>query len=141
MEHCKVEADIEEAPHCKQSTTTTTRSDNYAEEEWGRMNINIKNDDANKSSTSSSGYCCCHLWLWRCQGGVEMYWSVVKKHVGILLFSLVLFTVLCGVGISICSVFTKSSQDDTREDALGLATETGAWFSGQLDRALLPLFR
>jgi signal transduction histidine kinase/CheY-like chemotaxis protein len=144
MQHSNVETDIEEAPHSKQSTTTTT-SGTYAEEEWRRMNIDISNedgdeDDVHDKSTTTSGDSRGLLWFRKCQGRAEMHWIVVNMHVFKLLFSLALFTVLCSAGIAISSIYTKSFQDHKREDALDLAAETGAWFSQQLDRAILPLF-
>lgn len=64
----------------------------------------------------------------------------VSIHKFILALSLVLFCILLGAGVAICMVYTNDQQEEIRDEALGLAKETGEFFSGQLDQAILPLF-
>mmetsp|Transcript_3577 Transcript_3577/g.5998 ORF Transcript_3577/g.5998 Transcript_3577/m.5998 type:complete len:726 (-) Transcript_3577:367-2544(-) len=65
---------------------------------------------------------------------------VMRAHPSIVLISLLLFIVLCGSGVALVLVFSQKEEDAVRGEALQLAIETGQFFSGQLDRAILPLF-
>ena len=65
---------------------------------------------------------------------------ILCMHKYITIITLLLFGVLLGAGIAICSVLTNAKEEELRDEALGLAEETGVWFSDQLDKAILPLF-
>lgn len=66
--------------------------------------------------------------------------SSMRNHAFIISCSVLIFCVLCGAGIAITFVFSNANEETQRNEALGLAEETGAWFSDQLDQAILPLF-
>jgi signal transduction histidine kinase/CheY-like chemotaxis protein len=61
-------------------------------------------------------------------------------HTPIALVSLLIFLVFAGAGIAIVQVSAYGKVHEIEEEALSLAIETGAWFSDQLDQAILPLF-
>jgi signal transduction histidine kinase/CheY-like chemotaxis protein len=61
-------------------------------------------------------------------------------HTPIVLVTLLMFLVFAGAGIAICLVVEDAKENELQEEALGLAIETGDWFSDQLDQAILPLF-
>jgi hypothetical protein len=66
--------------------------------------------------------------------------SLAKVHPHNLFMCLALFLVLCAAGITTL-MYAKSREDEKlQEDAIALAEETGAFFSDQLDQAILPLF-
>lgn len=58
----------------------------------------------------------------------------------IILASFLLFSLLCSASLTVVALFSKANTAEIRREALSLAKETGAWFSSQLDRAILPLF-
>lgn len=62
------------------------------------------------------------------------------KHKFILGISIFIFSVLSAAGIAISIVLSNAQEHDKENQALDLATETGEWFSNQLNLAILPLF-
>jgi signal transduction histidine kinase/CheY-like chemotaxis protein len=64
----------------------------------------------------------------------------MRKNRSILFFSFLLFAVLVAATVTLCHVISKASGEEIRESATELATETGDWFSQELDLAILPLF-
>lgn len=58
----------------------------------------------------------------------------------ILLVSFLIFAALCAACIAIVVTVSKERQAEREDEAVALATETGRYFSEQLDRAILPLF-
>jgi sensor domain CHASE-containing protein len=64
----------------------------------------------------------------------------MTKHPFIPIFCLLVFGFLCGSGIAIIKVVAYQEEQEIRDEALALAKDTGAWFSNQLDQAILPLF-
>ena len=56
------------------------------------------------------------------------------------LWALLLFFVLSAIGIYVAVLFYKDENQDLEREALQLAVETGAYFSVQLNLAILPLF-
>jgi hypothetical protein len=76
------------------------------------------------------------------QGCITQFFhlSLAKLHPHNLLMCLALFLVLCAAGIA-ALMYAKSREDEQlEEEAIALAEETGAFFSDQLDQAILPLF-
>jgi sensor domain CHASE-containing protein len=70
----------------------------------------------------------------------QFHLSMAKLHPQNVLISVLIFLVLCSVGI-IVLMFAKSGEDEKLEDeAIAMAEETGKFFSDQLDQAILPLF-
>eukprot|EP00977_Amphora_coffeiformis_P019075 scaffold6899_cov183-Amphora_coffeaeformis.AAC.8 len=65
---------------------------------------------------------------------------VARQYPTIGAIPLLLFATLCVAGCTIVYSTTSSENDTARREALSLAEETGAWFSEQLDQAILPLF-
>jgi hypothetical protein len=65
---------------------------------------------------------------------------LLKSNHLILIVSLLIWTLMCGAGVALCIVFEKETDRVLRDQASAVAVETGAWFSDQLDRAILPLF-
>jgi sensor domain CHASE-containing protein len=59
------------------------------------------------------------------------------QNAGLAVF---IFVVLVGAGIAISAFFANAQRKELREAALGLAEETGLFFSQNLDQAILPLF-
>jgi CHASE1-domain containing sensor protein len=66
--------------------------------------------------------------------------SLVHQNPTLLWVPLLLLVALVVAGLTIVYSTIASEQDVARNEALELATETGAWFSSELDAALLPLF-
>ena len=62
------------------------------------------------------------------------------RHMPIPLISFLIFAVICGAGIALCVIFVNQNEQEARDDALGVAEDTGTWFSDQLERAILPLY-
>ena len=50
------------------------------------------------------------------------------------------FCVLSTIVIGVCLLFANAEEEDVRAEAQELAENTGAWFSDQLDQAMMPLF-
>ena len=57
-----------------------------------------------------------------------------------LLISGSILLVLLGIAIAMIITFQRSREDELEQEAVLLAQETGAFFSNELDRAILPLF-
>jgi hypothetical protein len=65
---------------------------------------------------------------------------MAKTHPQNACLAVFIFVVLVAAGISIITVFANAEREELREAALGLAEETGLFFSKNLDQAILPLF-
>eukprot|EP00529_Nitzschia_sp_RCC80_P030671 CAMPEP_0113503384 /NCGR_PEP_ID=MMETSP0014_2-20120614/34117_1 /TAXON_ID=2857 /ORGANISM="Nitzschia sp." /LENGTH=304 /DNA_ID=CAMNT_0000398351 /DNA_START=46 /DNA_END=957 /DNA_ORIENTATION=+ /assembly_acc=CAM_ASM_000159 len=81
------------------------------------------------TSTSSSSCCCC--------------WTAVakmKSHRFNVLVSFSIFLMLVGIAAGMIVIFNSQRNTELQEEATALAEETGAFFSDQLDNAILPLF-
>ena len=57
-----------------------------------------------------------------------------------LLISCSILFVLLGIAIAMIIAFQRAREDELEQEAVLLAQETGAFFSDELDRAILPLF-
>lgn len=85
----------------------------------------------------------------RCMGLLQRHdndwwqtWSEnwMFSHWPILLVSCLVFAILAGAGIAMYLVIAQSQEDDLEDKIMDLAVETGAWFSKELDFAIMPLF-
>jgi signal transduction histidine kinase len=54
--------------------------------------------------------------------------------------SLLMFVIFSAAIIPVIQVFVQAKEKEIKDNAIDMAVETGEWFSGQLDRAILPLF-
>jgi len=126
-------------PSSVATTTSADSASNNVEEmgnggEWKQMAVGQRESARSTTSQKSKGK------QSFCESSWGRRWTLTTAHIPILLISVLVFCVLCGAGISIYLVFVESEEDNTRAEALELSTETGAWFSDQLDKAILPLF-
>lgn len=113
------------------STDTGNASLDSVGHNWQRMNSGEEEDE---ESTNAVQRC------WRSIGGFTSRQYGFMRHMPILIISFLIFAIICAAGIAMCVVFVNQNEDEARDDALGLAKETGTWFSDQLDRAILPLY-
>ena len=67
-------------------------------------------------------------------------WGSICKNKFILVVSIFIFCVLMAAGIAVGSVISNAQEQQKYNQALGLAIDTGKWFSNQLNLATLPLF-
>ncbi|KAI2493739.1 PAS fold [Fragilaria crotonensis] len=72
--------------------------------------------------------------------GCRNVWSHMYKHKFILGISIFIFSVLLAASIAVSVVLSSAQEREEESQALDLATETGEWFSNQLNLAILPLF-
>lgn len=54
--------------------------------------------------------------------------KIVRQNPRILVFSFIVFAILCGGGLGLVFFLAKDQDEDDKSDALDLATETGRWF-------------
>ena len=66
--------------------------------------------------------------------------KLVRRHPSILLWSFLLFAIIISVGSVVVVQFAQNYEDERIAEAREVAAMTGAIFSEQLDRAILPLF-
>jgi hypothetical protein len=66
--------------------------------------------------------------------------NLIWNQLPIILVSFLVFALLLGAGITLCELYFEADEEETRDEAMDFAIETGAWFAKELDRAILPLF-
>lgn len=76
----------------------------------------------------------------KCREKSQQYWATVRKNPSIVWLTLLIWVCLFGAGLAVSFVIQNSERKANELDAVGLAEETGQWFSEKLDQALLPVF-
>jgi hypothetical protein len=109
------------AAQSESADTDTGTAASLDKQSWKKMPFGI----TNKNTISTS--CCRQIRL-------------LKANPLILIVSLLIWAVMCGAGVALCVVFENDADRVLRDQAFAIAVETGAWFSDQLDQAILPLF-
>mmetsp|Transcript_3443 Transcript_3443/g.5060 ORF Transcript_3443/g.5060 Transcript_3443/m.5060 type:complete len:753 (+) Transcript_3443:107-2365(+) len=65
---------------------------------------------------------------------------VIRTHPVILVVTLIVFAILCTVGVLTVLDLARREEEARKDEASDIAVETGNWFSDRLDQAILPLF-
>ncbi|CAB9511086.1 Receptor-type guanylate cyclase gcy [Seminavis robusta] len=76
----------------------------------------------------------------RVGSGIKYQFQLAKRQPHIAFISLLVFAVLCGAGLAMIFMVEDDRHEEAKSIAMDLSTETGQWFSDQLDQAILPLF-
>jgi len=101
---------------------------------------NAPTTDQELGGEKGKSTCCSTDWKESWRGSASEHCRITKTHPFIPLVCLFIFGVLCGSMIAIVKVIAHSEEQVIIDEARALAVETGAWFSNELDQAILPLF-
>jgi signal transduction histidine kinase/CheY-like chemotaxis protein/sensor domain CHASE-containing protein len=112
-------------------------------DDWNKMSIG--KDETNKhnsyqTNANANAPCCFVPINYSYPTSLSKQWRLCKQNPLIVVISSFVFALLIGAGVAICFVFASYKQKQVEDAALELAVSTGSFFSGELDKALLPLF-
>jgi len=66
--------------------------------------------------------------------------STIKRNPSLLLWVVLVFATTCAVGLAFTILWANAEQSEREEEARAVAEEVGHWFSGELNKALIPLY-
>jgi hypothetical protein len=64
----------------------------------------------------------------------------IKRNPILLLWVVLVFATTCAVGLAFTILWANAEQSEREEEARAVAEEVGHWFSGELNKALIPLY-